>query len=184
MALSDIDVAVAAASLRPQLDFAGSLGRIGRNTDPQESLRQLLRIDETVGSAGLVFSLPLQNRAARGASDAARAAGDNARLSAFDLELAIRDGVARLSAQIRSASHRIELARASVGFAQQNLEAERARFQVGQSTNNDILLRQQELKQAQISGVRAAVDLQEADVALAALTGDILETYGLVLRGM
>jgi outer membrane protein TolC len=182
LAISDIDVQVAAASLRPQLDLTASLGRVGRNLDFTEALHQLTQNDNTVWSAGLTFSLPVQNRAARGASEAARAAGDDARLNAEDLELAIRDGVARFAAQIRAAGQRIEFARASVGYAEQNLEAERARFDAGRSTNNDVLLRQQELKQAQINVARATVDLLEADVALEALTGDVLDTYGVALK--
>jgi outer membrane protein TolC len=183
IALSEVDVRTAENALRPQLDLSATIGTAGRNIDPTRSLRQLYDRQNIVGSAGLLFSLPIQNRAARGAEEAARASQDNARLTAQDMELAIRDGAARLASQVRSASHRITDAKESVKYAQQNLEAERARFQVGQSTNNDVLLRQQELKQAQISGVRAAVDLLEADVALSALTGDILETYGLNLRG-
>jgi len=184
LALSEIDVHTAEAALRPQLDFSTSIGVVGRNIDRVQALRQLDDPNNIVGSAGLVFSLPVQNRAARGAQESAQASRDNARLTADDMELAIRDGAARLTAQIRSASHRIDDAKQSILYAQQNLEAERARFQVGQSTNNDVLMRQQELKQAQISGVRAAVDLLEADVALAALTGDILDSYGVTLRGL
>jgi outer membrane protein TolC len=131
---------------------------------------------------GLTFSLPVQNRAARGAAEAARAGADSAQLDAADLELAIRDGVARFAAQIRSASARAGFAREAVTFAQQNLDAEKARFDVGRSTNNDVLLRQQELKQAEIAVARADVDLLEADAALDALTGDILETYGVALK--
>jgi outer membrane protein TolC len=86
-----------------------------------------------------------------------------------------------MSAQIRSAGARVEFGRAAVTFSQDNLQAEMARFQVGTSTNNDVLLRQQELKQAQSSVARAAADLLEAEIALAALTGDILETYGVEL---
>jgi outer membrane protein TolC len=182
LSLSEIDVQVAAASLRPQLDLNASVGRVGRNLDFSDVLRQLGDNDNTIWSAGLTFSFPVQNRAARGASEAARASGESAKLDAYDLELAIRDGVARFAAQIRSAGQRIEFARASVGFAEQNLEAERARFGVGRSTNNDVMLRQQELKQAQISVARAVVDLLEADVALEALTGDILDTYGVALK--
>jgi outer membrane protein TolC len=155
---------------------------VGRNLGLADSLDQLTSNTNTVWSAGLTFSFPVQNRAARGAADAARAAGDSARLDAEDLELAIRDGVARFASQIRSADQRIGFARASVTYAQQNLEAERARFDVGRSTNNDVLLRQQDLKQAQINVARAVVDLLEADVALDALTGDILDTYGITLR--
>jgi outer membrane protein TolC len=183
IALSDVDVRTAVASLKPQLDLSASIGRTGKNIDLSHSLRQLLDSQDTQGSVGLVFSLPMQNRAARGAEETARAARDNARLTSEDVELAIRDSAARLAAQVRSAGRRIDLAKESVKWAQQNLDAERARFQVGQSTNNDVLMRQQELKQAQVSGVRAAVDLLEADVALSALTGDILDTYGVTLRG-
>jgi outer membrane protein TolC len=182
LALTEIDVAVAAASLRPQLDFTGSIGTVGRNLDFAEAIRQLGRTSDITWSAGLTFSLPVQNRAARGAQEGTRAADEAARLNATDLELAIRDGVARLAAQIRSAGARIDFARAAVTYAQQNLTAEQARFEVGRSTNNDVLLRQQELKQAQINVARAVVDLLEADVALDALTGDVLDTYGVTLR--
>ena len=75
------------------------------------------------------------------------------------------------------------MAREAVGYAQKNLDAERARFDVGRSTNNDVLLRQQELKSAEVQIARAVADLANAETALAALTGDILERYGVVLRG-
>jgi len=133
-------------------------------------------------SAGFNFTLPVQNRAARGAAEVARAAEDSAELDARDLELSIRDTVARMAAQIRSAGARIQYGRAAVGFAEDNLKAEQARFQIGVSTNNDVLLRQQELRQAQISVARATADLLEGEVALAALTGEVLETYGITLR--
>jgi outer membrane protein TolC len=183
IALSDVDLRTAIASLKPQLDLNASVGRVARSPELSDALQQLSNPSLTQASVGLVFSMPVQNRAARGAEETARAARDNATLTAEDMELSIRDSAARLAAQVRSASSRIDLAKESVKWAQQNLEAERARFQVGQSTNNDVLMRQQELKQAQISGVRAAVDLLEADVALSALTGDILDTYGVTLRG-
>ena len=78
---------------------------------------------------------------------------------------------------IRTASKRVELAKATVGFANQNLEAEKARFSVGRSTNNDVLLRQQELKSTEIQVVRATVDLLVGETTLAAMTGELLERY-------
>jgi len=77
---------------------------------------------------------------------------------------------------------RVEFGRAAVGYSEDNLKAEMARFTVGTSTNNDVLLRQQELKQAQESVARATADLLEGEVALASLTGDLLETYGVTLK--
>ena len=82
----------------------------------------------------------------------ARLASERSRLDTGDLELEINFQVQRLTSMLRTASRRVELARATVGFANQNLEAEKARFSVGRSTNNDVLLRQQELKTAEIAG--------------------------------
>ena len=182
LALTEIDIRVAVATARPRLDFAGSVGATGSsNNTLSDSASQTLSFDKTTWSAGLIFELPVQNRAARGAEQAARLTGERATVDAGDLELAIRDGVARLGARIRAASQRQQLASAAVGYAGQNLEAERARFEVGRSTNNDVLLRQQELKQAQIQLARATVDILVNDAALAALTGDILDRHGIKL---
>jgi len=184
VALSDIDVRVAENALRPQLDLNGSVGAVGRSrTAAGDAVDQVLRLQAATVSAGLVFSLPIQNRAARGAADVARLGGDSARLEAGDLELAIRDGVARFAARIQAAGRRVDFARAAVGFATQNLQAEQARFAVGQSTNNDVLMRQQELKEAEIKVARAIVDVLVNDAALSALTGEILDRYGVILRG-
>jgi outer membrane protein len=182
LALTQSDVRVALDSMHPQLNFVGTIGEGGRSLDVSTSLAQMKDPANLDYSAGFTFALPVQNRAARGAEEVARAAEDSAELDAHDLELSIRDTVARMAAQIRSAGARIQFGRAAVGFAEDNLKAEQARFQIGVSTNNDILLRQQELRQAQISVARATADLLEGEVALAALTGEILETYGITLR--
>ena len=183
MELSQIDIRTQQALLRPQLDFTGSVATAGRQLDFGQAWAQAARFENLTWSAGLAFQLPLQNRAARGAEQSARATGELARINIADLELGIRDGVVRMAAAARFAARRGDLARAAVGYAQKNLEAERARFDVGRSTNNDVLLRQQELKTAEIQVARAAADLANAETALEALTGDILERYGIVLRG-
>lgn len=178
LALTEIDVRTAQALVRPQLDFVGSIGTAGRQGAFDDSWSQAGRLEAVNWSAGLVFQLPVQNRAARGLVDAARASDDRARIDMADLDLAIRDGVVRLAGSARTAVRRGELARAAVGYAQKNLEAERARFDVGRSTNNDVLLRQQELKAAEIQVARAATDQANAETALSALSGDILERTG------
>ncbi len=183
LTLSEIDIHTAQALLRPQLDFVGSVGTTGRQLEFGDAWTQAARFENMNLSAGLIFQLPLQNRAARGAERAARATGERVHIDVADLELGIRDGVVRITTSARTAARRADLARASVGYAQKNLDAERARFEVGRSTNNDVLLRQQELKNAEIQVARAIADLASAETALAALTGDILQRYGIVLRG-
>jgi outer membrane protein TolC len=182
LALTETDLRVARDSMRPQLNFAGSVSEGGRNHVLTTSLDQMTNLSYTEFSAGLTFQLPLQNRAARGAEEVAHAASDSAQLDARDLELQIRDTVARMAAQIRSAGARVEHGLEAVSYSEQNLKAEQARFSVGTSTNNDVLLRMQELLQAKTSVARAMADMLEGDVALAALTGDILDLYGIRLK--
>ena len=181
--LTQIDIQVAEAAVRPQLDLVATVGAIGRSTDLGVSLAQIGSVGFPTWSAGLLFQLPVQNRAARGLATSAHLADQRAELDAADVELAIRDSVARLAARTQAASRRIELGNAAIGFAEKNLTAEKARFEVGRATNNDVLLRQQELKQAEIRLARATIDLLTSDTALAALTGEILERYGIVLEG-
>jgi outer membrane protein len=182
--LNAIDVQTARDTLRPRLDFVGTIGARGRNAELGETLAQAAGLDQLTWSAGLNFQAAVENRTASGALRAAEAAMEQGRLDAGVFELSVRDLVLRYAAQIRSASTRVDLAKQTVGFAEQNLEAEKARFSVGRSTNNDVLLRQQELKTAQIAVARATVDLLDSDANLAAITGEILERYRVVLKGM
>jgi outer membrane protein TolC len=182
--LTEIDIETARSTLRPQLDFVGRVGATGLDREFRGSLAQAGGFENMTWSAGLSLDVPLENRIAEGNERLARLGSETSRLNAGDIELEVRQQALRLSAMITSSSKRVELAKATVGFANQNLEAEKARFSVGRSTNNDVLLRQQELKSAEIQVVRATVDLLVAETSLAALTGELLERYRIVLKGM
>jgi outer membrane protein len=182
--LNAIDIQTALNTTRPRLDFVGTVGSRGRNPSLAETLAQTAGLDDLTWSAGLNFQVPVENRAANGQYRAAQLSAEQSRMDAATLELNIRDTVLRVATQIRTSSTRVVLAKQTVGFAQQNLEAEKARFSVGRSTNNDVLLRQQELKNAEISVVRATVDLMTSDVAMSAITADILDRYHVVLKGL
>jgi outer membrane protein len=184
MQLSDIDIAVARSTVLPQLDFVGQLGANGAKRDLEDSLEQTFGFEARNFSVGLRFQLPIQNRVAGGQERQARYAGERALLEAGDFEMELRFQVQRLASNIRTSSQRLELAKATVGFATQNLEAEKARFSVGRSTNNEVLRVQQELKNAEIQVVRATVDLLIAETSLKAVTGDLLEHHRLVLKGI
>jgi outer membrane protein len=186
IALTEVDIATAQNALRPQLDFIGTIGAAGRNLGQgyDDSFKQVAGVDNLTWNAGLHFALPVQNRVAGGQERLARWTGERAKLEAGDFDKEIRFQVARLSSNIDSAGKRLELAKATVGYANQNLEAEKARFSVGRSTNNEVLRVQQALKTAEIQVVRATVDLLIGQTNLRALTGDLLETYRITLKGM
>jgi outer membrane protein TolC len=179
---SDLDLEAAENSLRPQLDFAASFGSLGRKTEGSEALKEALRFSAINWSAGLTFTLPLQNRAARGATEAARLTLRRGQIDLLDLEAATAEAVVRLTTTLRAAGQRIAVTAAGVHAAERSLEAERARFDVGRATNHDVLRRQEELEVAQLRAVRALVDALKAEAGLDAVTGELLERHGLALR--
>jgi outer membrane protein TolC len=179
--LSEIDLATARNTLRPRLDFVGSVGPVGWKPRLDDSLKQTAKLGDLAWSAGLTFELPVQNRSARGQAQVAEEGLDLATINAEDFALHLRDLVLRAARSARTSSQRGELGRREVEFAKQNLDAERARFHAGRATNNDVLLRQQELKDAETRLLRATIDQSEAEVALAAATADVLDEFGVVL---
>jgi outer membrane protein TolC len=90
--------------------------------------------------------------------------------------------VARLCALIRSAGARAAVLDRSLRFATLDLESERARFEVGRSTNFDVLRRQEEVAQVQLGAARARVDQEKARATLDALNGHILALFNVRLR--
>jgi outer membrane protein TolC len=173
---------VAQNTLRPRLDLGARVGPVGRSLGLSDSVRHTGGLSDLTWMAELTFELPVQNRTARGQMQAAEETVNLARINADDLAARIRELILRATRSIHTASKRVELGRQEVGFAEKNLEAERARFQAGRATNNDVLLRQQELKDAETRLLRATVDQSESEVALAAATTEILDRYGIVLR--
>jgi outer membrane protein len=182
--LSQADLATARSTLRPRLDFTGSVGPVGWKPGLGDSVKQMAGLGALTWSAGLAFELPVENRAARGQMRAAEEDLNLAKLNAEDFAVQLRDLVLRATRSIYTAGKRAALGRREVEFAKQNLDTERARFQAGRATNNDVLLRQQELKDAETRLLRSTVDQNESEVTLSAATTEVLDHYGVVLKGI
>jgi len=180
--LSQADLTVAKNTLQPRLDLGTRVGPVGRSERLSDSLPHTSGLSDLAWMAELTFELPVQNRTARGQMQVAEENLNLARINEGDLAARLRDLVLRTTRSIRTAGKRVELGQREVEFAQKNLESERARFQAGRATNNDVLLRQQELKDAETRLLRATVDQSESEVALAAATAEVLDRYGIVLR--
>ena len=167
-----IDVDVTDNGLLPQLDVSAGGGIIGSSTDASKAFSQLP--DGYGLSAGLTFSQPVARHAARGAYKAARAALHKAQLNQADISAQIAAAAVRLTTAIDVARRRLAVLAKSTEAASLDLSAEKARFEVGRSTNFDVLRRQDELAQAQLRQARAKADHEKYRAALDALTGDIL----------
>lgn len=204
LASKRIDELETANQRLPQLDFTGTFAPQGRSVDALpnsntgepattgswgEAFRNFgtdnvatdgLFAEYTVtGALDLTWSV--QNRAARGNHQRVLAELEQAELNLKSIRQNTATQVIIASNKLRSAAKQMELARLSIELAEQNLAAEQARFEVGRSTNYDVLFRIDELLKAQTTHLRAGLEYLRAKAELQALTGEILPAYGLDL---
>jgi outer membrane protein len=176
-----IEVDVTRNGLLPQLDLAVSGGPSGNAGDPRGAYQKLRGLDNYLISANLVFQQPIGRHAARGAHDAARETLHRTRLQESEIADQVAAAVVRGVIAVDTARRRAEVLARSTDAAALDLEAEKARFEVGRSTNFDVLRRQDSLAGAQLVHLRARVDHLKALAFLDALTGEILERHSVEL---
>jgi outer membrane protein len=196
-----IDEMVAANQRLPQLDFTGNFTPQGRSIDRSpvqqtgdpgtegnwgDAFRNIfsedpsqdgLLADWTISGA-LTLTWDVQNRAAKGRHQAAKLQIRKAEVNLTRARQQVASGVIRAANSLRTAGKVMDVAQISVELAQENLAAEQARFEVGRSTNYDVLLRLDELDKAWASALSAQVGYLKALVQLQALNSEILPAYG------
>lgn len=196
-----IDEMVAANQRLPQLDFSGTFTPQGRSIDRtanqqtgdpgiegnwRNAFRNIFSDDiqqdgllaDWVIQGSLTLTWDVQNRAPKGRHQAAKLQIKKAEVNLERARQQVAAGVIRAANSLRTAGKVMDVAQISVELAQENLAAEQARFEVGRSTNYDVLLRLDELDKAWASALSAQVGYLKALVQLQALNGEILPAYG------
>jgi len=157
--------------LKPSLVLSGTAGITGDDENFGDSLDDSFADPKFSWQVGLTFQLPLGNRSSRGALVRAKAELDNARDKAELLRQEVtreaREAVRNVDLAVKS----IEATRKTGLASQKRLEAEQAKFEVGQSTANDVLVFQDSYAQALIGEKRALIDLAKAKAELERVQG-------------
>lgn len=179
---AEIGVGAADNAARAQLDLGITAGVVGADETAADALENLRDDRSYTVIANLTFDRAIGRRAERGSQDAARAAAARAKLDerAARAQLAVR--ATRAVQRAQSALTSIGLGDEAIGLAQQNVTAEQTRFQLGKSTNFDVLRRQEELEQARLRHALAITDYLTARAELDGLSGEILGRYGIVMQ--
>ncbi|MGE5185782.1 MAG: TolC family protein [Acidobacteriota bacterium] len=173
--------AAAHDTLLPQLDLGASAGPLGLGPTLSSSLGSLQKADGYQVGVSVTSSYAIGRNDEHGQDRAARARLYKAKVDLRDARAAVAADTARTVQLTRAAGLSIELGDKAVELAAQNVEAEQHRFEDRKSTNFDVLLRQTELQQAKLRRALAVVDYLAARAKLDALTGVILENYGIRL---
>lgn len=202
LASKRIDELVAANSRLPQLDLTFNFAPQGRSVDQLpdpssgaagsdaswgEAFRNMFSDDiqrdgllaDWSVSGGLSLTWDVQNRGPRGSHERAQAEITRAKINLEQLRQTVSSNVIRATNSLRTAAKRISVTELSVELAEENLRAEQARFDVGRSTNFDVLKRLEELDLARANALSAQIEYLKATVELQALNGEILPAYGL-----
>jgi outer membrane protein len=140
-----------------------------------DALDDIIKNQFPVYSAGVTLTMPLRNRSAQ--ADSARAQFDERQLQVQyrqtenTIVINVRNAIIAL-AQDRSQVAAAEKAR---NLAQQTLDAEQKKYQLGSSTSYQVVLRSRDLTAAQGTALRAQANLAEALVNFNQAMGRTLE---------
>lgn len=168
-----INVVFARNQMLPQLDLVGSFGINGIDTSLASSITRVTGQDTNnfAWSGGVVGSLPIPNRQARGEAEARQLEISRSLVELKRLEQAILVEADNAAGQIETARELIAATSAAYEFAQKTLDAAQARLASGTTTTFEVLQFQRDLATAEINAIRARADHIRAIAAYARATG-------------
>ena len=145
-----------------------------------DALGQLGSIDFPVWSVQLQLSYPIGPSAAAASYARARLEVQQTQARLRQLDLQVATEVTSAALQIESIVKRIEASSAARDLAEQQLEAEQTKFQVGLSTNYFVLQAQRDLTNAQNTELQALLDYSKALVEFDRVQGTTLSRAGII----
>ena len=161
----------------PRLDLVGSLNLLGFDNDAGTSIDRVVRRDQTAWTAGAIFSVPIPNREARGAENAARLSAAQGLVQLQQLEQQIVVDVDNASGRIVTARQRIASTGEASKLARESLDAGEERLRAGTGTTFEVLELQKRLVEAEYAQLRARADYNEAVNTYYQRTGVTLRMY-------
>lgn len=179
---STIDIDVNDNGLLPQLDLALQAGPRGTDRLFGSSEKDMVEFKAYQVQGSLTFSRSLHKYDVKYRSRELRAGREKLRVNAFDVRAQLAEGMAQAVAQIELAKRRVVLSQRAIDLAKENIRIETDRFNLGRSTNFDVLNRLEEQRQAELRRAQALIDWHKAETVVQTLTGDLLPMFGISLE--
>lgn len=167
---------------RSRLDLDVSAGPAGTNRTLSSALSKAVDDTGYLVSASLTFERAIERSSERGGQAAARAVLATARAAEREGQAQLAVRATRAAQRARAALASIALGDEAIGLAEQNVAAEQRRFELGKSTNFEVLQRQDELQQARLRHAAAMADYLAAQAELDGMAGALLARFGIVMQ--
>jgi outer membrane protein len=174
-----IDVEIAENGLLPQLDAALTIGPSGTGDSFADATQAMGKLRSLVVTGSLTFQQSLGRHDALGRTREQRELKRKLAVNAADIRSQIAQTMSRAVAQLELARRRVTLSQRAIELANENIKIETDRFNLGKSTNFDVLNRLEELRQAELRRAQSLADWHKAEVVIQSLTGDLLPMYGI-----
>jgi outer membrane protein len=188
---AEIAVAAADNAARSRLDLDVTAGPLGgyrpggtqvADDEADSTLSGAVNDPGYQVTGTLTFERAIERRGERGGQAAARAALSRAKLDERDGRARLALRATRAVQRANAALARIALGEQAIGLAEQNVTAEQKRFELGKTTNFEVVRRQDELEQARLRHAAAIADYLAVRADLDGLSGAILARYHIVMQ--
>ncbi len=166
----------------PRFDLTGSLSLLGFASDYGSSFNRIGARDQTAWTLGAIISIPIPNREARGAANAAKLECAKALVALKDLEQQIVVNVDNASGQIITSRQRIVSTTEASLLAQKSLDAGQERLRAGTGTTFEVLGLQKKLIETEAALLRARTDYNKAMSEYLRQIGTALREHGVELK--
>jgi outer membrane protein len=167
--------------LKPSLNLTVNYGYSGIGLNFNDALSQVTGLDFRGWFAQLVYAYPIQNRSARAQSAIANLDVDRVQTVVDQEKATIATEVRRASRAVVTAAKQIDAARVSREFQEQNLDAERKRYENGMSTSFQITQIQDQVTQARSDEVTAKITYRTALAEYYRVIGQLLDKQGVAV---
>ncbi len=181
LANADVNLLVARNQLLPDLKGTAEYGVRGTNRDLNDAFDQAGRTHTENWRLAGDFSYPIGNRDARGRYRRSGLERQQQALRIDGLELEITAAVRSAVRAVETAWQRIGVTELASHLAQQQLEAEQKKLEVGVSTSFDVLEFEQDLTEAKSNEIAARIDYQQAQAQLDLAIGHALVAYDIAI---
>ena len=201
VAQNDVTLKFLGDQLKPQIDLQANYGFQGLGgTQLVKSTTQLGGSSTTIIPGGigdtfntlftnayptwttqLVVSYPLGLSTQKANVSRARVQISQVQAQLKQVELQVATDVTNAAINVQSGVERVQASQAAREFAQKTLEAEQSKFEVGMSTNYNVILAQRDLATAQSNELQSVLNYRKSLVELERLQQTTLQTLNITV---
>jgi outer membrane protein len=151
------------------------------NTGFSDAVQQVFRNDFPGWNVGFTIGVPVFNFAARAEKNRARLDLQASQITEAQTKQNIAVDVRATARAVDTAAKQISATRTAREAAEENVNAERKRYENGMSTNFQVLQIQQQLSDARANELQALVGYNKAVAAYHRAVGDLLDTRNITV---